>query len=341
MVPINSGAPCFSGDPCVESAICAGGQCLPATESTCACKVGDPLFCSTSKPWSNAAFGSTDNIDAWSCSPGDFSGQEYAFTYFTNTPRSVTVSLKNEMANTHLFLVKEQGIGCQASGCIKSATSKMTFLASPNTTYYVVIDGKNGEGGKFDIKVDCKDQVETACSDLVDNDTDGLTDCADEDCEATAFCVGEKCNDGFDDDGDGLVDCADPDCAAGPDCEAACKASANAYCGLSTFWKTDGYGSANSVSNYLCGPAVFDGPEFVYQFNATTSSIVTVELPQSFDGHGIFVKQDQGGGCNANSCVAYGVTATQFYAVAGVSYYIAIDGMAGSKGPFHITVKCD
>jgi len=65
-------------------------------------------------------------------------------------------------------------------------------------------------------------QPETAfaqCTDNLDNDLDGLTDCADSGCNNVGN-IGEKCqysqeltcNDGFDNDGDGNVDCADSDC---------------------------------------------------------------------------------------------------------------------------------
>ena len=58
------------------------------------------------------------------------------------------------------------------------------------------------------------------CRDGVDNDNDGLVDCADSDCagEASAdangnagFCevVEQSCDDDFDNDGDGDADCAD------------------------------------------------------------------------------------------------------------------------------------
>ena len=57
---------------------------------------------------------------------------------------------------------------------------------------------------------------EDLCSDGLDNDSDGLTDCADPDCLGIDSCVhNEKldlCIDGIDNDGDGRTDCDDPDC---------------------------------------------------------------------------------------------------------------------------------
>ena len=57
--------------------------------------------------------------------------------------------------------------------------------------------------------------AETNCGNMLDEDCDGLTDCADPDCAGTAPCqaVETLCDDHFDNDGDGLTDGADPDCS--------------------------------------------------------------------------------------------------------------------------------
>jgi hypothetical protein len=83
----------------------------------------------------------------------------------------------------------------------------------------------------------CAKPTETDCSDGIDNDGNGLTDCADPSCEGLSCgtgcgChAGQKvelaCHDGLDNDSDGLIDCADPDClgkSCGPGC--ACAADA-------------------------------------------------------------------------------------------------------------------
>jgi len=60
---------------------------------------------------------------------------------------------------------------------------------------------------------------EALCSDSIDNDHDGLTDCLDPDCAAKSECSGiEACGDGIDNDHDGLTDCDDNDCSASPAC---------------------------------------------------------------------------------------------------------------------------
>ncbi len=57
-------------------------------------------------------------------------------------------------------------------------------------------------------------RTEQECSDGIDNDSDGQTDCHDSDCSQTAYCSSEAvCDNNVDDDADGLTDCDDPDCA--------------------------------------------------------------------------------------------------------------------------------
>ena len=79
-------------------------------------------------------------------------------------------------------------------------------------------DGLDDDGdGLFDCAdVDCVDQCNESfnCHDGIDNDNDGDVDCLDGECIGIGNCVeaGVNCSDGIDNDVDGLVDCADPDC---------------------------------------------------------------------------------------------------------------------------------
>ena len=63
----------------------------------------------------------------------------------------------------------------------------------------------------------CPAPVSEVCTDGIDNDQDGKVDCADSDCLGISGCGTEQlsttCADGFDNDGDGFIDCADPGCA--------------------------------------------------------------------------------------------------------------------------------
>ncbi len=62
---------------------------------------------------------------------------------------------------------------------------------------------------------------ETECTGRIDDDGDGLTDCADSDCYDVPECQAggspeandDACSDWIDNDGDGATDCADPECS--------------------------------------------------------------------------------------------------------------------------------
>jgi hypothetical protein len=59
--------------------------------------------------------------------------------------------------------------------------------------------------------------VPEVCGDGLDDDCDGLIDCADPDCAGGPGCPQpEACGNCIDDDADGLVDAEDPDCCAQP-----------------------------------------------------------------------------------------------------------------------------
>jgi hypothetical protein len=66
----------------------------------------------------------------------------------------------------------------------------------------------------------CKKCGVEICDNGADDDCDGAIDCADASCRFAPGCapLAEQCNNGLDDDHDGAIDCADSDCAANPTC---------------------------------------------------------------------------------------------------------------------------
>ncbi|MFO1518815.1 MAG: Calx-beta domain-containing protein [bacterium] len=67
----------------------------------------------------------------------------------------------------------------------------------------------------------CNIQLVEICGNGVDDDKNGLTDCADPACSTDPSCnirLVEICGNGVDDDKNGLTDCADPACSTDPSC---------------------------------------------------------------------------------------------------------------------------
>ena len=77
---------------------------------------------------------------------------------------------------------------------------------------------------------------EENCSDGLDNDNNGKSDCAEDSCVRFDFCLENsdaRCSDGEDNDVDGLIDCKDPQCCAHANCylEQTCGESTKVACG--------------------------------------------------------------------------------------------------------------
>ena len=112
-------------------------------------------------------------------------------------------------------------VDCQDSGCATDAACIVCTDADN--------DGYSVEGGGCGA-VDCNDNdlavspgAVELCTDAVDNDCDGLIDCADADYNGDVACApacipeasqekGKKCKDGIDNDCDDVIDAEDPDC---------------------------------------------------------------------------------------------------------------------------------
>ncbi|MBT9556734.1 MAG: hypothetical protein IV100_11940 [Myxococcales bacterium] len=338
--PVNEGLPCNDADVCTDGETCIAGVCGGGTD-TCSCQpiAEKYLQCGAKKSsWSNAAFGATDAIDGWDCAAGDFSAKEYAWPFFTNKPVKVTMKLLNESATTQLFLLRDSGAGCAPASCTKSHPSLLTFVALPDEKIIVVVDGKDGKVGTFDYEVSCDSAIEVLCDNGADEDSDGDTDCNDEDCADDVYCsTPEDCTNQLDDDNDGKTDCADPNCASGALCQTLCTSSTQMYCGFGQGWDT--IGEDDSVSNYSCATGL-SGPDFYYRFNPTATDFVTLEMPKSFFGVNLVVIEHKDGVCNGQNCLASGPPPLTFTAFAGSTYYVGVDGQAGAQGSYELKVVC-
>ncbi len=136
--------------------------------------------------------------------------------------------------------------------------------------------------------------TETTCNDLLDNDCDANTDCADAECAGQTGPGGENCeptgettcNDGFDNDNDGDTDCDDSDCTADPAC-AACT-SGGAGTALSPYRITDAselQAVENNLSAWYELCQNIDASE-TSTWNAEQGFVPISNFQGSFDGNG-------------------------------------------------------
>jgi hypothetical protein len=145
---------------CLDPACFPGPACQPACEPDSVSYA--QLSCDSTDSWSTDGAGSADNVDAYSCNSYDYSGSEYTYTLTVDVPQTVTVTLDNEVddqdtpVELDLLVLVDEGLGCNPAACIDYGFTSVTFDAAPGTTYYVVVDGYNGDEGNYDLAVTCQ-----------------------------------------------------------------------------------------------------------------------------------------------------------------------------------------
>ncbi len=89
---------------------------------------------------------------------------------------------------------------------------------------------------------DCAPAPEANCSNGLDDDHDGQTDCLDLDCDGFDQCeyaTESTCGDNIDNNGDGHTDCRDSDCSDAPNCDGAAALQADFNSGEDGFFYAD------------------------------------------------------------------------------------------------------
>jgi hypothetical protein len=211
-------------------------------------------------------------------------------------------------------------------------------------------DSANGESGET-----CPQDCKPVCGDGKCDATENQSSCP-ADCKAET-----NCTDKVDSDNDGKTDCADPDCAGnvacmgGSTCKPDVDLAAQLKCGQGDEWNNSGGGSTKVVDKYTCGGKEYTdetGSEYVYTYTAgcTGNATITVvkkakSAPANPTYLDIFVL-DGSKPCSGSSCVVGGLmddvdTATvTFSANKGSKYFIAVDGYSGFAGDYSLTTTC-
>jgi predicted CXXCH cytochrome family protein len=148
----------------------------------------------------------------------------------TLTAADGSFALTNLAAGSYVLTAQKSGYGSETQ-TIQVAAGQVATTRFLLPDLPVEICGDNLDNDNNGL-VDCADPAcsSTAaclppveiCDDGIDNDENGLADCSDPACMGTApNCpppVVEVCGDGIDNDGNGLADCADPACSALASC---------------------------------------------------------------------------------------------------------------------------
>ena len=309
-----------------EDPDCEGQEACPLPQ----CDPGWTLDCGGVDSWRNYGAGSTDLLDDYACTIFTQHGPEFSYRFTAPLDGDVTVSLTGVTADLDLMVLSvPEGGECLAENCIASGDldgdDTATFTASAGTTYYIVVDGYNGNQGSYTLRLDCAAAVtnELDCGNDIDDDEDGLTDCEDvDDCEDA-------------------VACAEP--------QESCQAAGTIGCGDMIPGATDSLGSTWEIDSYgSCSPYTYLGREVAYEFVAPATGTVTVALAEESNPFLTDVLiLDGAEGCDPEACVAYGLSQAVFQAEEGHSYFIVVDSVIydldslDTASEFLLTISCD
>ena len=138
---------CADSD-CASNPACTGGGATCAVDFT--------LSCGSSDSWATTSAGSTTAVSAYSCVSFSETGAEYTYTFTPTGNTTATVSLSSLGSNDlDLFVLDGTSGTCSGSNCLDWGDTSTSFSAVAGQTYYVVVDGFQGDAGSYDIDVTC------------------------------------------------------------------------------------------------------------------------------------------------------------------------------------------
>jgi hypothetical protein len=206
---------------CADRACAMNPVCVPTNED---CATARPISLPGSV--SGTTVGARDDFTP-SCRPMGMAG-DVVWVFNNPVRQTIVVDTIGSSYDTVLMVRRDNCLGPDLSCDDDSgggANSRIVLADALPGRYFVIVDGFGGSTGAYRLNISLG--VREVCDNRVDDDGDGLADCADTDCAAfpacmmcvpvarseTGFCAG-----GRDEDCDRLVDCADPDCRLDPAC---------------------------------------------------------------------------------------------------------------------------
>jgi hypothetical protein len=286
------------------------------------CKPLSQLACNATVSAQNDDDGSTNVFATYSCEDYLYTGPEVAWTFSVDTPTNVTVLLDNESDDTDVLVIKNANDLCFASQCITSGLESAAFLALPDTSYSLVVDGYQGSIGSFELQVICE-----SCK---------------ADCTAKV-CGSNGCGGTCGSCGDGQICAPDQSACLSPPTEDVCETAEV----INELPFTDLGDSSEAIDNYnALGDGCLDagtggGADVVYQFTPSSTDLFQIILSGLTFDAALYVVSD----CDNISMTCLGAAESlddESLSVglkAGTTYFIIVDGIDEQEsGTFQLDV---
>ncbi len=133
----------------------ADSVCSPVATLSC----GDVVSGDTAD-WNS---GATDVIDHYPAAVGNFSGPELAWEFVAPSAGTVTFRLVDPVPTEldhDLFVLEDDSGSCNPETAIARGHNSIELDAVPGLTWYLVIDGYDGDAGPFTLAVECDEPVD-------------------------------------------------------------------------------------------------------------------------------------------------------------------------------------
>ena len=143
----------FGDETDAESLDELSADCAPVDRLYCGAQVlGD------TSDWNS---GATSTIDSYPVSVGNYSGPEMSWVYTAEHSGWVTwrlIGAEPTELNHDVFVLSGTMGSCLADGALVRGFNEVSFEARAGETYFLVIDGYNGDAGHFEADLHCESE---------------------------------------------------------------------------------------------------------------------------------------------------------------------------------------
>jgi len=120
---------------------CADEQDCHTSPGCPKCDADYPIACGDNEEWTTTDQGATDYISTYSCNGATYDGPEFSYSFEAGETGPVTLTLTPKDTDQDIFVLADNGYGCNPGACIAWGTNSVAFEGAKGAKYFVVVDG--------------------------------------------------------------------------------------------------------------------------------------------------------------------------------------------------------